>query len=328
MKRILLAVLGALALLVAAPASAQLAPGFNPSSVPPNVLPSLSTNQAQVVTIRDPLPGGSSLTPVVGSVINNNDSVTLAIQGAYYANAHIVLVNGAAQATSLAVESSIDNVNWAGAGDCCTTSRMQAPMITRTDAASMNPTQTSASIGSGLNLNSYALSTAWDFPISGVTTYVRVRAQSTTGSAIAVTLSAGVPITPGVPVIATLFDILGSSGGNCDSGVIDFRGWSAATVSMAQVSGNISTLTGFQAMVVNDTNGSNADSYSIFSATPASIGTGLGAVSNGAAFFWGAKTASPSGVTMGGALPRRGRIFSGAGSGVQIRFRVELIRNQ
>ena len=288
--------------------------------------------QADVSVAPSSLSAGSgggipSVTPVSGTIINTNDAVTFAIQGAYYANAHFTAVNGAAQATSLAVESSTDNVNWAGAGDYGTTTRGQAPMIIRTDAATMNPTLAIASIGSGLNLNSYALSTAWDFPISGVTTYVRVRAMSTTGSAVTIVWSAGVPITSGVPVTATLFDVLGGTNANIDSGVIDFRGWSAATLSLAQVAGTISSLT-VTAMVVNDINGSNSDSYAIFTAAPVVIGTGAGATSYGTSYFWGAKTASPGATTIGGALPKRGRFFSGASSGVQTHLRIELIRNQ
>ncbi len=264
---------------------------------------------------------------VTGSVLGPNDAVTFAISGAQWANAHFTAVYGTAQTTSLAVESSSDGVNWAGAGDYGTTTRGMAPMVIRTDAVTMNPTVALASTGSGLNLNSYAQSTAWDFPISGVTTLVRVRSISTMTYPVTISWSAGVPITPGVPVVATLFDVLGGTNANIDSGVMDFRGWSAMVWSFSQVAGLISALQ-VEAFEVNDTNGSNSDSFAIFTATPVVTGNAAGGTSYGTSYFWGAKTGSPAATTIGGSLPKRGRVFSGSSAGVQTRMRVEMVRNQ
>ena len=258
---------------------------------------------------------------ITGTLVNSGDTLTLAMTGVEWASAAFTVLTAAGVTTNIAAEYTLDGVNWYGAGDVGTTARFFAPYIRRTDAVAQYPTTIQANATTPLNVNSWAASTAWDFPLSGAVVAARLRVTTGGGGSALCTLSTGKAMAVGTPVVATYEINAGGVNSAVDSGAIDFQGWTLAAIYLEQIAGTITT-SFIETYMIDDSGNFNCIQKTAITAA------GAGFTGNPtSAYYWGTPGSAPSANCLGPRLPRRARILLDAASSLQITMRIEVSRN-
>ena len=177
--------------------------------------------------LSDELTGPAVFVPTIGSISNSGSinsssaSVVLNILGTQYATARFAFT-GTLSSQTLEFDYSIDGVNWLPSGQ-------GAPYVKRIDAVSANPSVvfgSTATVGGNslsFNINTYGAST-WELPLAGNVQAVRLLPLSVGAGTVAI--SAGLPYAPGIPVVATLFDVTSVTNTAIDTGTLNLTGWS------------------------------------------------------------------------------------------------------
>ena len=167
-----------------------------------------------------------------GSISTISVPTILAISGTQWATARFAFT-GTLSSQTLEFDYSSDGINWTASGQ-------GAPYVRRIDATTANPTTvfgSTATVGGNnlsFNINTYGAST-WDLPLAG--NVVAVRLLPLSAGAGAVTVTGGLPYVPGVPVVATLFDVTSIANTALDTLVLDLSGWSTLTATYVTPAG-------------------------------------------------------------------------------------------
>jgi len=164
--------------------------------------------------------GGRGPYTYTGTLLSTNDAVTSDLIGSMWATARwSVTTAGTATVTT---EVSIDGgTNW-----------LPSAYSRNVSAVSANPSTVPWS-------NNTPVVGTYETPLPGNATNFRVRC-GTTGTATVVTVGPGAALTPGVPVVATLYDVTeGSIGAGIASTTQDTSGWNSVTVYATSPTGQV-----------------------------------------------------------------------------------------
>lgn len=143
-----------------------------------------------------------------GSLVTANDAVQLGVLGPQWATVKFIVVS-AGTATATAQYSIDGGINW-----------FASPYAKRLSTVSANPT-TQAISGTTL-----VTGDVWEVAISGNTTNVQILCGNS-GTSTTVRLFGGLMYVPGIPVAATLYDVLSGVNTINSTGVLDLSGWNA-----------------------------------------------------------------------------------------------------
>lgn len=228
------------------------------------------------------------LVPTQGTLSATNSAVAVTASGQTWATALMVfdaVFNGTVQP-----EYSIDGgTNW-----------ISAPYAKRLDASTANPAVQAT-------VSPAAAAQTWEVPLPGDCTNFRARATSVTASGN-VLISGGKYFTPGVPVVAVLYDVTSGTNASQNTGTLTLTGWTSAEHLMSSNGGT--------------------PSHSVAEVDDA--GTTLASIVTGTANFMGGMgpglvaggTAGLAAATAQVPLPRRAIYTSGAIVGQTSRIRV------
>lgn len=241
--------------------------------------------QQQVVT--------SSVTAsVLGGLTNSGDAVPLSISGAQFATAKFTAIT--AGTSTVTAQVSIDGgTNW-----------LAAPYAKRISTASANPTV------QAITATTLVTGDTWEIPLPGNTTNVQLVCAGT-GTVTAVKVQNGAPYVPGVPVVATLYDVTSGVNAANNTGTLEASGWNSAWLLMT-ASG------GVPAFAITPVDDAGTSLFAIYTAT---------AVNNQGQWGLGAATGNELGAfSLPSQLPKRLALTSAAIAAQTSRIRIEVRR--
>ena len=228
---------------------------------------------------------------ISGTLSAAGDTCVLPISGSQWASAKIAFSTAVAGSVTLTV--SVDGG----------TNYVTAPYAKRIDAATANPT-----VLAFVTISPAGYSKAtWELPLSATVTHVRV--SNVTAATNTLTLSAGQPYVPGVPVVGVVADIVNSDGTTpVDTGVMDLSGWSSLVYTFSSGSSGSTT---YAYVIDSAGNQIPLNSNNIPNTTTGAVGRGVKAIAN---------------VSFAVPLPRRMQFYSDENSGSADRWRLVVRR--
>ena len=152
--------------------------------------------------------------PCSGTLLTTGDQVVCPAQGGSWASVKISFGLSASPANQTVSYSIDGGTNYLPSGS-------GAPYLKRVDAVTANPSVIAFAATSVTGVTA-----AYEFPLAGNVTHVKVAATSTGVNAQTVTISGFMPYVPGVPVTAVLYDVTSLANTALDTGIIDLSGWS------------------------------------------------------------------------------------------------------
>lgn len=152
--------------------------------------------------------------PCSGTLLTTGDQVVCPAQGGSWASVKISFGLSASPANQTVSYSIDGGTNYLPSGS-------GAPYLKRVDAVTANPSVIAFAATSVTGVTA-----AYEFPLAGNVTHVKVAATSTGVNAQTVTISGFMPYVPGVPVTAVLWDVTSAVNTVNDAGKLDMSGWS------------------------------------------------------------------------------------------------------
>jgi hypothetical protein len=234
------------------------------------------------------------------TLVATNDAVCVPLDGQQWASAMwTVATAGSGGITT-------EYTNDPSATPCSSLNFLPSAYAKRLDQASANPSTSPWA-------NNTPIAGRYETPLPGNATAFRIRYQ-TAGTATVITLAGGAVLVPGVPVVATLWDVTSAVNTAIDTGILELgAGWASASAFI------VTPAAGSGAINVVDDAGTSVALHTVPASATVMVTFALGGPS--------AVTAvAASGTVPIGVLSRRMRFTTAAVAAVTSRIRVEVRR--